>query len=48
MARFKSEPDKRAETILAGAAPMESELQGLAKTLQDEGSVGLARRILEQ
>ena len=27
---------------------MESELQGLAKTLQDEGSVGLARRILEQ
>src|SRR5262245_47878987 len=48
MPRLKSEHVKRAESILAGAAPTRGELLDLAKALKAEEKFGLARRLLEQ
>src|SRR5919198_3919905 len=48
MLRDKSNNVKRAESILAGAAPTQGELFALSQVLKVEEKFGLARRILEQ
>jgi hypothetical protein len=48
MLRDKSDNVKRAESILAGAAPTQGELFALSQVLKVEEKFGVARRILEQ
>src|SRR5829696_3486369 len=48
MPRLENETITRAKVILAGASATPNELQVLAKRLQKEGVIGLARRLLER